>query len=174
MSNTLVLLAASFFLAPAAALAAESGIIAPGAKLTKLAGGFTFTEGPAADADGNVYFTDQPNNRIMKWRRRRQAYHLYEAVRAVQRPMLRRQGKALAPAPTRRTRCGRSTRRTRNHRRHQGLPGQAAQRPQRRLAAARRRAVLHRSLLPAALLEAAARRRSRSKASTILARITRS
>ncbi len=67
MSNTLVLLAASFFLAPAAALAAESGIIAPGAKLTKLAGGFTFTEGPAADADGNIYFTDQPNNRIMKW-----------------------------------------------------------------------------------------------------------
>jgi gluconolactonase len=33
----------------------------------KIAGGFVFTEGPAADSQGNVYFTDQPNNRIMKW-----------------------------------------------------------------------------------------------------------
>jgi gluconolactonase len=40
---------------------------APGAKAEKLAGGFKFTEGPAADADGNVYFTDQPNDRILKW-----------------------------------------------------------------------------------------------------------
>ena len=38
-----------------------------GAKLTVLAGGFEFTEGPAADAQGNVFFTDQPNDRIMKW-----------------------------------------------------------------------------------------------------------
>lgn len=28
---------------------------------------FKFTEGPAADEQGNVYFTDQPNNRILKW-----------------------------------------------------------------------------------------------------------
>jgi gluconolactonase len=42
-------------------------IIAPGAKLEKLADGFLFTEGPSADASGNVYFTDQPNNRIMVW-----------------------------------------------------------------------------------------------------------
>jgi gluconolactonase len=37
------------------------------AKPTKLAGGFKFTEGPAPDADGNVYFTDQPNDRIHVW-----------------------------------------------------------------------------------------------------------
>ena len=43
------------------------GIIEPGAKLEKLAGGFKFTEGPATDADGNIYFTDQPNDRIHKW-----------------------------------------------------------------------------------------------------------
>jgi gluconolactonase len=47
--------------------AAEPGIIAPGAKLEKLAGGFAFTEGPAANAQGNVYFTDQPNDRILRW-----------------------------------------------------------------------------------------------------------
>jgi gluconolactonase len=41
--------------------------VAPGAKLEKLAGGFAFTEGPTVDADGNVYFTDQPNDRIHKW-----------------------------------------------------------------------------------------------------------
>ncbi len=46
---------------------AEGGVVAPGARVEKLAGDFQFTEGPAADADGNVYFTDQPNDRILKW-----------------------------------------------------------------------------------------------------------
>jgi gluconolactonase len=44
-----------------------SEILMPGAELVKLAGEFSFTEGPAADKAGNVYFTDQPNDRIMKW-----------------------------------------------------------------------------------------------------------
>ena len=48
-------------------LAAESSIIAPGATLQKLAGDFVFTEGPACDGKGNVFFTDQPNDRILKW-----------------------------------------------------------------------------------------------------------
>jgi gluconolactonase len=47
--------------------AAESSIIAPGAKLEKLGGGYVFTEGPAVDKDGNVFFSDQPNDRIVKW-----------------------------------------------------------------------------------------------------------
>jgi len=42
-------------------------ILAEGAAVEKLAGGFSFTEGPAADIEGNVYFTDIPNNRIHKW-----------------------------------------------------------------------------------------------------------
>jgi gluconolactonase len=46
---------------------AESGVIAPGAKVEKLADEFRFTEGPAGDAQGNVFFTDQPNDRILKW-----------------------------------------------------------------------------------------------------------
>ena len=47
--------------------AEKSSVVAPGAKVKKLAGGFRFTEGPAADAKGNIYFSDIPNNRIHKW-----------------------------------------------------------------------------------------------------------
>src|SRR5262245_3185926 len=49
------------------ASAQDSGPVAPGAKVEKLAGDFKFTEGPAPDAEGNVYFTDQPNDKIHKW-----------------------------------------------------------------------------------------------------------
>lgn len=49
------------------AFAADSDLVAPGAKPKKLSGGFKFTEGPAADKNGNVYFADIPNNRIHKW-----------------------------------------------------------------------------------------------------------
>jgi gluconolactonase len=45
----------------------SDGVVAPGAKLEKLAGDFAFTEGPTRDRAGNVFFVDQPNNRIMKW-----------------------------------------------------------------------------------------------------------
>ena len=45
----------------------ERSLIAKGAKPEKLAGDFAFTEGPACDREGNIFFTDQPNNRIMKW-----------------------------------------------------------------------------------------------------------
>ncbi|HTI72113.1 MAG TPA: SMP-30/gluconolactonase/LRE family protein [Candidatus Limnocylindria bacterium] len=44
-----------------------TSILAPGAKLEKLPGEYVFTEGPATDSHGNVYFTDQPNDRIVKW-----------------------------------------------------------------------------------------------------------
>jgi gluconolactonase len=45
----------------------DAHILAPGAKVEKLAGDFIFTEGPTADKNGNVYFVDQDNNRIMKY-----------------------------------------------------------------------------------------------------------
>jgi gluconolactonase len=44
-----------------------AGVIVPGAKLEKLAGDFAFTEGPTCDKAGNLFFVDQPNNRIMEW-----------------------------------------------------------------------------------------------------------
>jgi len=45
----------------------ESPVIAAGASLQQLAGVYLFTEGPTSDAEGNVYFSDQPNDRIVRW-----------------------------------------------------------------------------------------------------------
>lgn len=68
--KTRILLCASilvFFTAALVAAAETESPVAAGARLEKLASGFKFTEGPAPDAEGNVYFTDQPNDRILKW-----------------------------------------------------------------------------------------------------------
>ena len=64
------ILLAIFFLFSQTVFSQDAGlsaILKPGSKLVKLAGDFSFTEGPAADKAGNVYFTDQPNDRIMVW-----------------------------------------------------------------------------------------------------------
>jgi gluconolactonase len=45
----------------------KSPVVARGATVMLAASDFSFTEGPASDIEGNVFFTDQPNNRIMKW-----------------------------------------------------------------------------------------------------------
>lgn len=45
----------------------KSPVIANGAKLIRLSDKFSFTEGPAVNKSGDVYFTDQPNNKIIKW-----------------------------------------------------------------------------------------------------------
>ncbi len=60
-----VSMAAMLMMLPAAAMAAE--LVADNAQPQEVAAGFTFTEGPAADEAGNVYFTDIPNNRIHIW-----------------------------------------------------------------------------------------------------------
>jgi len=51
----------------AAQIEDERGLVAAGAEVIKLGEGFSFTEGPVADKKGNVYFTDQPNNKIIRW-----------------------------------------------------------------------------------------------------------
>jgi len=43
------------------------GIVGSCSKLDTLGKGFSFTEGPAVDRHGNVFFTDQPNDKIYKW-----------------------------------------------------------------------------------------------------------
>ncbi len=62
-----IVLAASLLALSAQGLHAQSSVIAPGAKVELLAGGFKFAEGPASDKAGNIYFTDQPNDRILIW-----------------------------------------------------------------------------------------------------------
>ncbi len=45
----------------------KQGIIKTDAQLKTLGTGYSFTEGPAVDKNGNVFFTDQPNDKIYKW-----------------------------------------------------------------------------------------------------------
>lgn len=51
----------------AASRSAVASPVEPGAKLTLVADGYAFTEGPARSRNGDVYFTDQPNDRILRW-----------------------------------------------------------------------------------------------------------
>ena len=45
----------------------KQNLIAKGQQIMKAGGGYSFTEGPAVAPDGRVFFTDQPNDRILKW-----------------------------------------------------------------------------------------------------------
>ena len=45
----------------------ESLVIADGATLQLVSNQFKFTEGPATDKNGNVFFSDQPNDKIWKY-----------------------------------------------------------------------------------------------------------
>jgi len=42
-------------------------VVAAGAQLHLVSNQFTFTEGPAVDKEGNVFFTDQPNDKIWEY-----------------------------------------------------------------------------------------------------------
>jgi gluconolactonase len=44
-----------------------SKVAAKNAEPVKIGDGYSFTEGPAVHRNGDVYFTDQPNNRIIRW-----------------------------------------------------------------------------------------------------------
>jgi gluconolactonase len=63
---TMKILLISAFFAVTLAVPAQT-VTAPDARLEKLAGGFAFTEGPTCNRAGNLFFVDQPNDRIMEW-----------------------------------------------------------------------------------------------------------
>jgi len=65
--GAVLLLSATSGLALEDPIRIESGVVAPGGKVRKLAGGFLFTEGPAADAVGNLVFTDIRAAKIHRW-----------------------------------------------------------------------------------------------------------
>lgn len=56
----------SGLLSPLPGAAGADGILAPGSRPTKVAGDCGFTEGPVVDAQGNLYFSDGRNNRILR------------------------------------------------------------------------------------------------------------
>lgn len=64
---TLFLSTFSFLLFLSHSLKAQSPVIANNAELILISDQFSFTEGPAADKEGNIFFTDQPNNKIWKY-----------------------------------------------------------------------------------------------------------
>lgn len=45
----------------------SNDLVQKNAEIELVSSQFSFTEGPAADAFGNVYFTDQPNDKIYVW-----------------------------------------------------------------------------------------------------------
>lgn len=47
--------------------AQQDSLVAPGAKLQKISSQFSFTEGASVDRKGNIFFTDQPNDKIWKY-----------------------------------------------------------------------------------------------------------
>nr|WP_235954678.1 SMP-30/gluconolactonase/LRE family protein [Cyclobacterium salsum] len=70
--SKITFLLAFLFLVPASFLLAQmeikKSLVPRDAEVEKVGEGYSFTEGPAVDREGNVYFTDQPNNKIYKWK----------------------------------------------------------------------------------------------------------
>jgi len=71
------LMPALLAICPISACAQQPELIADGATLQLVSEQFSFTEGPATAPNGDVYFTDQPNNRIYRWDARTNQVDLY-------------------------------------------------------------------------------------------------
>lgn len=57
----------AFIMVSCSALQSPVDLVQKGGDITLVSDTFSFTEGPAADRSGNVYFTDQPNDKIYRW-----------------------------------------------------------------------------------------------------------
>jgi gluconolactonase len=76
--NFLLLLFSSLLLVPGFAQKnKDHKLFSPKAEPKRLSAAFSFTEGPAVDAKGNIYFTDQPNNRILRWNAKKETISTY-------------------------------------------------------------------------------------------------
>lgn len=67
LTTILLLMSLNSFSQKSKQLYSASSVVATGAQLHLVSSQFTFTEGPAADKEGNVFFTDQPNDKIWKY-----------------------------------------------------------------------------------------------------------
>ncbi len=70
MKKILIIFVLSLYLAINASYTyAQTGesVVAPGASLLPVSGSYGFTEGPAVDAQGNIYFSDLAAGQIYKW-----------------------------------------------------------------------------------------------------------
>ena len=125
-------------LPPLAAFA--DGVVAPGAKLEKLAGGFAFTEGPTCDANGQRFFRGPAERPHHGMERGRKTFHLPPAVRLRERHVFRRAGKSHRlrgrTQPALVHRAGQD----RDRAGHE-FSGQISERPERRVGRAQRRDV---------------------------------
>lgn len=90
MKTTIRLLAVALVVMPLLHNRAGESPVPAGAKVEKLAREFKFTEGPTCDSAGNVFFTDQPNDRILKWSTQQQ-------LSTFMRPAGRANGMCFAP-----------------------------------------------------------------------------
>lgn len=66
-AKSLVILLATVGTAICGSAQERSSVVALGAELVKAGDGFQFTEGPAADRQGNVFFSDVRASRTYKW-----------------------------------------------------------------------------------------------------------
>lgn len=67
MKSILVAAAVAIGLSWTVAAGDAKSILAEGAAPVVLGSSYDFTEGPAVDKKGNIFFTDQPNDRIVQW-----------------------------------------------------------------------------------------------------------
>ncbi|PXX28254.1 SMP-30/gluconolactonase/LRE family protein [Arenibacter sp. ARW7G5Y1] len=55
----------------------QTSLIAKDAEVQLVATDYTFTEGPALAPNGDVFFTDQPNDRILRWSAKNKSVSVY-------------------------------------------------------------------------------------------------
>jgi gluconolactonase len=67
MNKVLIMASMMLSVMTACAQMPSNDIVAEGETPVRVADSYSFTEGPAVDARGDVYFTDQPNNKIYRW-----------------------------------------------------------------------------------------------------------